>query len=50
MADPGIRQWGGRLYWRGGIFWSALLPPGAAEGIYDLGGGGGGGFGFQKRG
>ena len=49
MADPGIRQWGGRLYWRGGIFWSALLPPpppplsGAAEGIYDWGGGGGGG-------
>ena len=27
VADPGIRQWGGRLYWRGGIFWSALLPP-----------------------
>ena len=20
MADTGIRQWGGRLYWRGGIF------------------------------
>ena len=20
VADTGIRQWGGRLYWRGGIF------------------------------
>ena len=51
MADTGIRQWGGRLYWRGGIFqrrrnlFSKIINGGGGGGVqsaYDGGGGGGG--------
>ena len=46
MADTGIRQWEGRLYWRGGIFQrcrNLFKIGGGADFVKLLTGGGGGG-------
>ena len=48
VADTGIRQWGGRLYWRGGIFQrcrNLFKIGGGADFVKLLTGGGGGGGG-----
>ena len=45
VADTGIRQWGGRLYWRGGIFQRRrnLFKIGGGRLCKIINGGGGGG-------